>query len=63
MTQAVIVAAARTAIGRSSGTLARRPAPEPDAIAIGEGIDGKASAEALAAPKPHSTSTTARRWP
>lgn len=36
MTQAVIVAAARTAIGRFGGTLAKTPAPELGAIVIGE---------------------------
>jgi acetyl-CoA C-acetyltransferase len=36
MTQAVIVAAARTAIGKFGGTLAKTPAPELGAIVIGE---------------------------
>jgi acetyl-CoA C-acetyltransferase len=36
MTQAVIVAAARTAIGKFGGTLAKTPAPELGAVVIGE---------------------------
>ncbi|MFN3566494.1 MAG: acetyl-CoA C-acetyltransferase, partial [Burkholderiaceae bacterium] len=36
MTQAVIVAAARTAIGKFGGTLAKTPAPELGATVIGE---------------------------
>ncbi len=36
MTQTVIVAAARTAIGKFGGTLAKTPAPELGAIVIGE---------------------------
>ena len=36
MTEAVIVAAARTAIGKFGGTLAKVPAPELGAIVIKE---------------------------